>query len=363
MKKRAQYAKIKKANSYPFKSLYFYHFINFLSNGKSTLVWSDNISVVNTNTYTVTGLQPETNYEFRLRTVCDSTTLSGWFIVPTTTLELPCVAPMGFSASNVELTSATVAWTDSLNNQEAWKVAYGYGADASAWDTIDVTTASVNLTNLYSNTEYTVRVKAYCSVEADVYSEWSEAFTFRTATCEGVSNITSSAVTANSATINWTPGASQTKWEISYGMEGVSEANGTKVVVENTPAYTIEGLESDLTYDVYVRTVCAEGVYSAWSNKIQFRTTVGINTASADNVRVQIYPNPANSEATISVDGVNGKVEFVLADMNGRMVVTETINCEGSLVKTIDVSNLAKGAYFVHIYNDDFNTTRKLIVK
>ena len=326
-------------------------------------VWSDNIAVVNTNTYTVTGLQPETNYEFRLRTVCDSTTLSGWFIIPITTLELPCVAPMGFSASNVELTSATVAWTDSLNNQEAWKVAYGYGADASAWDTIDVTTASVNLTDLYSNTEYTVRVKAYCSVEADVYSEWSEAFTFRTATCEGVSNITSSAVTANSATINWTPGASQTKWEISYGMEGVSEANGTKVVVENTPAYTIEGLESDLTYDVYVRTVCAEGVYSAWSNKIQFRTTVGINTASADNVKVQIYPNPANSEATISVDGVNGKVEFVLADMNGRMVVTETINCEGSLVKTIDVSNLAKGAYFVHIYNDDFNTTRKLIVK
>ena len=326
-------------------------------------VWSDNISVVNASTYTVTGLQPETNYEFRLRTVCDSNTLSAWFIVPITTLELPCVAPMGFSTSNVELTSATVAWTDSLNNQEAWIVAYGYGADASAWDTIDVTTASVNLTDLYSNTEYTVYVKAYCSVEADVTSDWSAAFTFRTATCEGVSNITSSAVTTNSATINWTPGASQTKWEISYGMEGISEANGTKVVVENTPAYTIEGLESDLTYDVYVRTVCAEGVYSAWSNKIQFRTTVGINTASADNVKVQIYPNPANSEATISVDGVNGKVEFVLADMNGRMVVTETINCEGSLVKTIDVSNLAKGAYFVHIYNDDFNTTRKLIVK
>ena len=325
--------------------------------------WSDNIAVVNTNTYTVTGLQPETNYEFRLRTVCDSTTLSGWFIIPITTLELPCVAPMGFSTSNVALTSATVTWTDSLNNQEAWKVAYGYGADASAWDTVEVTSASINLSNLYSNTEYTVYVKAYCSVEANVTSEWSDAFTFRTATCEGVSNITSSAVTANSATINWTPGASQTKWEISYGMEGVSEANGTKVVVENTPAYTIEGLESDFTYDVYVRTVCEEGVYSAWSNKIQFRTTVGINTASADNVRVQIHPNPANSEATVSVEGVNGKVEFVVADMNGRMIVTETINCEGSLVKTIDVSKLAKGAYFVHIYNDDFNTTRKLIVK
>ena len=325
--------------------------------------WSDEQIAVDATVYTFTGLTPETVYEYRARRICDSTSASNWAQGSFTTTELPCVAPMGFSASNIEMTSATVAWTDSLNNQEAWTVAYGYGNDASAWDTIEITTASVNLSGLYSNTEYTVRVRAYCSVEADVYSEWSEGFTFRTATCEGVSNITASGVSTNGAVITWNPGANQTKWEISYGMEGVSEENGTKVVVENTPTYTIEGLESDFTYDVYVRTVCAEGVTSAWSNKIQFRTTVGINTASTDNVKVQIYPNPANSEATVSAEGVNGKVEFVVADMNGRMIVTETINCEGSLVKTIDVSNLAKGAYFVHIYNDDFNTTRKLIVK
>ena len=327
--------------------------------------WSAEIPVANANTFTVTGLQPETDYDFRVRQVCDSTLTSAWALISTTTTELPCIAPMGFSTSNVTMTSATVLWTDSLSNQEAWKVAYGYGNDASAWDTVDVTSASINLTGLYSNTEYTVYVKAYCSVEADVYSEWSSAFTFRTATCATVNNVTVNAgsITTNSATINWTAGANETKWEIAYGIEGFNESTVTPTVVEGTPSYTITGLESDFTYDVYVRAVCAEGVTSAWSNKVQFRTTVGINTASTDNVRVQIYPNPANSEATVSVDGINGKVEFVVADMNGRMIVTETINCEGSLVKTIDVSNLAKGAYFVHIYNDDFNTTRKLIVK
>ena len=329
----------------------------------SAATWGDNIEVLNANTYTVSGLMPETNYEFRVRQICDEETTSSWALVSTTTLELPCIAPMGFTASNVALTSATIAWIDSLSNQEAWKVAYGYGADASAWDTIDVTSASIDLTNLYSNTEYTVYVRAYCSVEADVYSDWSAAFTFRTATCATVNNVASSGVTTNSATINWTKGANETKWEIAYGMEGFNESTVTPIVVEGTPSYTITGLESDFTYDVYVRAVCAEGVTSAWSNKIQFRTTVGINTASTDNVKVQIYPNPANSEATVSVDGINGKVEFVVADMNGRMIVTETINCDGSLVKTIDVSNLAKGAYFVHIYNDNFNTTRKLIVK
>ena len=328
-----------------------------------TTEWSEEQIAVDALTYTFTGLVPETTYEYRVRRICDSVTASNFAQGTFTTTELPCVAPTGFTASDITMTSATVAWVDSLANQEAWKVAYGYGNDASGWDTIDVTTPSVNLTGLFNNTEYTVRVRAYCSVEADVYGEWSEGFTFRTAACATVSNITSSAVTNSGATISWTPGASETKWEIAYGIEGFNESTVTPTVVEGTPSYTITGLESDFTYDVYVRAVCAEGVTSAWSNKIQFRTTVGINTASTDNVRVQIYPNPANSEATVSVDGINGKVEFVVADMNGRMIVTETINCEGSLVKTIDVSNLAKGAYFVHIYNDDFNTTRKLIVK
>ncbi|MBR5783928.1 MAG: T9SS type A sorting domain-containing protein, partial [Bacteroidales bacterium] len=182
--------------------------------------------------------------------------------------------------------------------------------------------------------------------------------------CEGVTNVVANDITAEGATISWTAPAGQNKWEISYGIEGVVENNGTKIIVENTPVYTITGLESDFPYDVYVRSICQEGVYSAWSTKGQFRTTrEGINTASADNVKVQIYPNPANSEATVTVDGITGEAEFVLADMNGRIIVTETINCEGSLVKTINVSNLAKGAYFVHIYNNDFNTTRKLIVK
>ena len=326
--------------------------------------WSDPVEALNTNTFTVTGLMPETEYEFRVRQICDSTMFSSWAVVTGTTIALPCMAPVDFSTSNVAFTSATVAWVDSLQNQEAWVVAYGYGNDASAWDTLETTTPSIDLAGLYSNTEYTVYVKAYCSVSADIYADWSAPFTFRTASCEGVTNVVANDITAEGATISWTAPAGQTKWEISYGLEGVLEDNGNKRIVENTPVYTITGLESEFTYDVYVRSICQDGVYSAWSTKAQFRTTrEGINTASADNVKVQIYPNPANSEATVTVDGITGEAEFVLADMNGRIIVTETINCEGSLVKTINVRNLAKGAYFVHIYNNDFNTTRKLIVK
>ena len=324
--------------------------------------WSQTIAVSNATSYTITGLVPETDYMIRLRSVCEEGEYSAWKTTTITTPELPCLAPTAITANNVAFTSATIAWTDATNNQEAWAVAYGYGSDASAWDTIMVTAATANLTGLYANTQYTVYVKGYCSVASDVYSDWSEPFTFSTAACEVPSNVTAVAFDPNAAAITWTSTAQ--RWEISYGFEGVNEENGTKVTVEGTPSYTIEGLEHGTTYDVYVRAICEDGVYSAWTPRTQFTTPIiGINTASDDNVSVRIYPNPANTEATITVEGISGKVEFVVADMNGRMIVTETVACEGSLVKSIDVSNLAKGAYFVHIYNDNFNTTRKLIVK
>ena len=322
-------------------------------------VWSQTIAVSNVTSYTITGLVPETAYMIRLRSVCEDASSSAWKTTTITTPALPCLAPTNVTATTIGLTNATITWTDPTNNQTSWTIEYGYGDNIQ---TVTATTTSVELTNLYSGTTYTVRVQGSCA--ADVYSDWSDAYSFTTATCQTVSNLVADGITSSSATITWTAPAGQTKWELSYGMQGVDEEHGTKVTVTVNPTFTIEGLEEDMSYDVYVRAVCGENTYSSWSTKLQFTTRpVSINTAANDNVNVRIYPNPANTEATISVEGINGKVEFAIADMNGRMIVTETINCDGQLVKTIDVSNLAKGAYFVHIYNDNFNTTRKLIVK
>ncbi|MBO7227642.1 MAG: fibronectin type III domain-containing protein [Bacteroidales bacterium] len=327
-------------------------------------VWSPEAQVSNASSYTITGLAPEANYEYRVRRLCDDATTSNWAMGTFMTEELPCLAPTAITASNIEMTSATISWTSATASQEAWQVAYGYGHDASAWDTIMVTAATANLTGLYANTQYSVLVRTVCSISSGIYSDWSDPFTFNTAACAIPTNVVASNVTASAATITWSAAAGQTKWQISYGFEGVNEENGTIVNVEGTPSYTLEGLDYETTYDVYVRAICADGIYSAWTQRSQFTTDgIGIDAASNDNVSVRIYPNPANTEATITVEGISGKVEFVVADMNGRMIVTETIACEGSLVKSIDVSNLAKGAYFVHIYNDNFNTTRKLIVK
>ena len=323
--------------------------------GMNDTEWIDTIDVTNATTYTITGLTHETDYIVAVRALCGIEN-SMWTESTFTTTEIPCSAPTNVVASNITYTSATIAW-EAAGNEVSWEVKYTTGG---VEETIVATTNPIVIENLFSGSTYEVWIRAFCG--ADTYSDWSEVCTLTTATCEVPSNVVASNITQTSATITWTSSAQ--KWEISYGMQGINEENGTKVIVEGTPSYSIEGLDSETTYDVYVRAICEEDVYSAWAPKTQFTTDgIGINTAANDNVSVTIYPNPANTQATISVEGINGKVEFVVADMNGRMIVTETINCNGQLVKTIDVSNLAKGAYFVHIYNDNFNTTRKLIVK
>jgi hypothetical protein len=330
----------------------------------SSTEWTEPIFVPDNSHYLLTGLLPGTDYNLRIRRVCDSNAFSYWDYRNVTMLSLPCYSPINICAEDVEMTSATIRWVDTSSSHEAWDVAYGYGNSSTNWDTMRVTTPFANLTRLYSNNDYTIRLKPYCSVAGNVSGSWTEPFYFRTVTCEMVRNLMAADVTKNTITLAWSALPEQTKWEISYGLEGVNEDNGTKIEVEGSRGYTIIGLEPDTVYDIYVRSVCQERVYSAWTDKLQVRTSpIGISTAETDNVDVIIYPNPTDGETTVAINGIVGNAEFELADMNGRIIIAETVNCEGSLVKTINVSSLAKGTYFVHIYNNDFNTTRKLVVK
>ena len=87
---------------------------------------------------------------------------------------------------------------------------------------------------------------------------------------------------------------------------------------------------------------------------------VGLN-AVEDNVKVSLQPNPANAQAKLAIEGVNGEVNFSLIDMSGRVISSEVINANE--VKTINVSGLAKGTYFVRLTNSNFSKVEKLIVR
>ncbi len=92
-----------------------------------------------------------------------------------------------------------------------------------------------------------------------------------------------------------------------------------------------------------------------------FALTYAVDIDFVEGVSLKLQPNPATSNVQLSLNGVSGMVNMALIDMSGRVISTSMFNAENGA--NINVSNLAKGAYFVRITNDKFSKVEKLIVR
>ena len=118
-------------------------------------------------------------------------------------------------------------------------------------------------------------------------------------------------------------------------------------------------IEYDETEAVYVAYYTFEDVTADHTINFVFEA-MGIDPVAA-GVRMNLKPNPATSQVSLNIEGVEGMVNCMLIDMSGRVVYNQNLNAAAA--QTINVSNLAKGAYFVRITNDKFSKVEKLIVR
>ena len=319
-------------------------------------VWTDpttGIISLDDSTKTFTDLSAGTQYVVGVRTVCENGGTSAWVTRAITTLEHPCLMPTNVTISNVTLTSASIDWTPAETTHGRWAVKIT-GPGCNILDT--VTSHPYSVSDLTANTTYNVQVMTVCSDERG--SDFTEAETFTTTVCQPVTGLATGTITATTAVLNWNAVAGSTgRYEVNYGMAGFPQGTGEVVTVNGTTTVTLEGLQSETMYDAYVRVYCAEGVASNWSTKVTFETSrVGIN--DVDGNAINLYPNPAST--TVTLTGIEGAATVTVVDMNGRE--TGKWNVENGKL-TIDVSELAQGAYFVRITGEQVNAIRKLIVR
>jgi hypothetical protein len=90
-------------------------------------------------------------------------------------------------------------------------------------------------------------------------------------TCPQPSGGLISNVLATSADAAWTPGGSETAWNIEYGAAGFALGSGTNMNV-TTPNYSITGLAPTTDYDFYVQGVCSASDQSYWYGPLSFTT-------------------------------------------------------------------------------------------
>ncbi|WP_076668935.1 T9SS type A sorting domain-containing protein [Pontibacter indicus] len=80
---------------------------------------------------------------------------------------------------------------------------------------------------------------------------------------------------------------------------------------------------------------------------------------------VAIYPNPNNGVFTISFAQLNAhQVELRILNVIGNEVYQEVISRPDiQSTKTVDLTRLAKGLYYVKIEADGYSSVRRVVVK
>ena len=74
-----------------------------------------------------------------------------------------------------------------------------------------------------------------------------------------------------------------------------------------------------------------------------------------------MYPNPASSTVTLSIEGNYNQSTFTVFDLTGKALLNGTM--QGGEKKKISTGNLKSGMYFVRFQNDSYQKTETLIIK
>ena len=95
--------------------------------------------------------------------------------------------------------------------------------------------------------------------------------------------------------------------------------------------------------------------------------TVIVNDCSDNNNNrrgnLEVYPNPTEGLINIFLPELRTKLKISLVSLNGSLMYNREIKADNNGVFTqIDLSRMAKGIYFLRMFNENFSATKKILV-
>lgn len=272
-----------------------------------------------------------------------------------------CQRPTQLNAEMTFIGEADVNWQGSASAYDLYYKPTG----SDTWATLNSIANTIHLTGLLPDTTYDIYVIGICGTDTSYPSfpiVLNTHYEVVIEPCDSVSDLTVDSITTSTATVDWTSDGNE--WQIE-----LKHLNVTDTLTVSTKPYTLTGMLATMGYSLRVRTVCSDPFvdpYSEWTNVVNF-TTASPNPGpgpegidNIDNSMLSLYPNPASTMVTMSVSEhmVGSTVNIV--DVNGR--VASKFEIQNPKFE-IDLSTLAKGAYFVRIVGEQTTAVRKLIVK
>eukprot|EP00434_Breviolum_minutum_P008714 symbB.v1.2.007682.t1/scaffold476.1/size199034/1 len=249
-----------------------------------------NILTRNVTSCTVTGLQSSTNHSFRVREVCEESSLSSdWALSSSiSTLLVPSQAPGNLMATDISSSSISLQWSAaSLNDCRFQDYIVRWREGAGNWSTSSGCSvfsssceSSCVASGLPSNREIQVEVMVQCvSSEAD--SPWTSV-TMQTlpVPAPAVQNLQVTDIFTAGGTLSWNMAAFNdcviSSWLIDFReiFGAWSALSCAEPAVQTTPC-GIRGLTCDTSYEVRVAVNCTDPVANGPFTTVSFTTLQG----------------------------------------------------------------------------------------
>ena len=316
------------------------------------------------------GLPDNFTITVEVRAVCENQT-SEWVSTTFTTLPAqggedpepePCEPPTSLVASNITETTAEITWNGTATTYEL-KV---NGGEA---ETLTATTKA--LTGLTPATAYTVEVRAICEDQTSAWVstnfttlEEQVVITLGEVTTSPATEVGNTSATLNGALVNagnaenFTVGFALST-TADFTLEDADVQNITATLTDATFSQAVNDLAEGQTY--FFRAYITNEAGTAYG-AVETFTLSGLADAMANALQVSVYPNPATTQATLKLAGLQSDAKIVISDLQGRILSQEEISAS-TTTYTIDLNNMASGVYYIRIVADETISTQKLIVE
>ena len=306
-----------------------------------------------------------------------------------------CGSPTGLAASSISQTSETVSWTAPVSGATSYDVDYK-AASSSTWINAAsaITATSKDLTGLTAGTTYDWRVRANCPSGSSSYVQSQFTTTGAAASCPGSSDVSTNGTTSGAATIPLNTdinGRIESRGDNDYYRFTITPADDITVTLNNLPAdyqlalldgsgtllqsSTNNGTTSEIitrnaasgTYyaRVYPKNNGAFNASNCYTLKVQTGTTTkgGGETLPYVGSKFTVSPNPAGYAAKLAFNiPLGGKAYISVISQTGAVVLQKmTAVSAGDNIRSLDVSNLASGMYFIKIQTGSVVQMAKLV--
>lgn len=234
----------------------------------------------------LTGLTPNTAYEWQVRIRCSDGGLSDWKgPVSFTTLSPTCAGPVSVfvgtpvasTASNGSTLQAPVSWSP-VSGVSTYEVRWFSAANPSfVQSTSGLTGSPYTLTGLNYGTIYTVQLRGLCS------SGLSSSFVSTTFSTPSVcpflapTSLTTTGIASSSALLDWNfgyfaGGSYPSGFELQWRIKNTTNWNTVTNLSLVQSEYSLTGLTGGTAYEWQVRSRCGQSEYTNWVGPVSFTT-------------------------------------------------------------------------------------------